>query len=82
MTRFGLGIWVLRETGDTTAYTAMLFFAILPVGLGSIFTGTLVDIWNRRIVMLLGNTVASVSTLVAALLYFGDVLAIWQLYIV
>ena len=82
MTRFGLGIWVLRETGDTTAYTAMLFFAILPVGLGSIFTGTLVDIWNRRIVMLVGNAVASLSTLVAALLYFGDVLAIWQLYIV
>ena len=51
----------------------MLFFAILPVGLGSIFTGTLVDIWNRRIVMLIGNAVASLSTLVAALLFFGDV---------
>ena len=82
MTRFGLGIWVLRETGDTTAYTAMLFFAILPVGLGSIFTGTLIDIWNRRIVMLLGNTVASLSTLVAAFLYFSGMLEIWHLYIV
>ena len=82
MTRFGLGIWVLRETGDTTAYTAMLFFAILPVGLGSIFTGTLIDIWNRRIVMLLGNTVASLSTLVAAFLYFSGALEIWHLYIV
>lgn len=82
MTRFGLGIWVLRETGDTTAYTAMLFFAILPVGLGSIFTGTLVDIWNRRIVMLVGNAVASLSTLVAALLYFSGALEIWQLYVV
>ncbi len=82
MTRFGLGIWVLRETGDTTAYTAMLFFAILPVGLGSIFTGTLVDIWNRRIVMLAGNAVASLSTLVAALLFFGDVMETWHLYIV
>ena len=82
MTRFGLGIWVLRETGDTTAYSAMLFFAILPTGLGSIFTGTLVDIWNRRVVMLIGNAVASLSTLVAALLFFGDVLEIWHLYIV
>ena len=82
MTRFGLGIWVLRETGDTTAYTAMLFFAILPMGLGSIFTGTLIDRWNRRVVMLIGNAVASLSTLVAALLFFGDVLEIWHLYIV
>ena len=82
MTRFGLGIWVLRETGDTTSYTALLFFAILPVGLGSLFTGTLVDIWNRRVVMLVGNTVASLSTLVAALLFFTDALEIWHLYLV
>ncbi|MCY3544792.1 MAG: MFS transporter [Chloroflexi bacterium] len=82
MTRFGLGIWVLRETGDTTAYSALLFFAVLPVGLGSIFTGTLVDRWNRRVVMLAGNTVASLSTLVAALLFFGGALEIWHLYIV
>ena len=60
----------------------MLFFAILPTGLGSIFTGTLIDRWNRRVVMLIGNAVASLSTLVAALLFFGDVLEIWHLYIV
>ena len=82
MTRFGLSIWVLRETGDTTAYSALLFFAVLPMGLGSIFTGTLVDRWNRRIVMLVGNFVASLSTLVAALLFFGGMLEIWHLFIV
>ncbi len=82
MTRFGLSIWVLRETGDTTAYSVLLFFAVLPVGLGSIFTGTLIDRWNRRKVMLIGNTVASLSTLVAALLFFGGALEIWHLFIV
>ena len=82
MTRFGLGIWVLKDTGDTTAYTALLFFAVLPVGLGSIFTGTLIDIWNRRVIMLIGNTVASLSTLVAALLFFSGALEIWHLFIV
>ncbi len=81
MTRFGLSIWVLRETGDTTAYSALLFFAVLPVGLGSIFTGTLIDRWDRRIVMLIGNAVASLSTLVAALLFFGGMLEIWHLFI-
>ena len=81
MTRFGLGIWVLLEIGDATAYTAMLFFAVLPLGLASIFTGTLIDIWDRRIVMLLGNVVASLSTLVVAILFFTDTLAIWHLYV-
>lgn len=82
MTRFGLSIWVLRETGDTTAYSALLFFAVLPVGIGSIFTGTLIDRWNRRVTMLIGNAVASLSTLVAALLFFSGALEIWHLFIV
>ena len=39
MTRFGLSLWVLTETGDVAAYTALLFFAFLPVGLGSLIAG-------------------------------------------
>lgn len=74
MTRFGLGIWVLEETGDAAAYTTLLFVAVLPLGLTSLFVGPLVDRWNRRWTMLLGNTAASASTLLIAVLYFADAL--------
>ncbi|MEM9955427.1 MAG: MFS transporter [Chloroflexota bacterium] len=81
MTRFGIGIWVFAETGDAAAYSALLFFAILPIGLGSLFAGPLVDRLNRKQVILVGNIVASLSTLVIAVFFFTDALEIWHLYI-
>ena len=81
MTRFGLGIWVLSETGNAAAYTTMLFFAVFPIGLGSLFGGPFIDRWNRRIIMIVANVVASLSTLVIAALFFLDSLALWQLYV-
>lgn len=81
MTRFGLGIWVFVETGDASAYTILLFFAVLPIGLGSLVAGPFVDRLNRKQVMIVGNVVASLSTLVIAGLYFAGVLALWHLYV-
>ncbi|MEM7344679.1 MAG: MFS transporter, partial [Chloroflexota bacterium] len=75
------GIWVLTETGDTTAFTILLFFAVLPVGLGSLFAGPLVDRWDRRWVLIMANLTASLSTLVVAVLFYIDALEIWHLYI-
>ncbi|MEM7799132.1 MAG: hypothetical protein AAF633_08085, partial [Chloroflexota bacterium] len=43
MTRFGLGFWVFAETGDASAYTTLLFFAVLPLGLGSLLAGPLAE---------------------------------------
>ena len=63
MTRFGLSLWVLTETGDVAAYTALLFFAFLPIGLGPLIAGPVVDRLDRRSVMLTANTIASTSTL-------------------
>ncbi|MEM7799992.1 MAG: MFS transporter, partial [Chloroflexota bacterium] len=62
ITRFGLGVWVFTQTGDATTFTILLFFAVLPVGIGSLFSGPLVDRWNRRRIMIVGNAVASLST--------------------
>ena len=81
MTRFGLALWVLGETGDTAEYTALLFFAFLPLGLGSLVAGPVVDRFDRRSVMLVANAVASLSTLAVATLYFTDRLEIWHLYV-
>lgn len=81
MTRFGLGIWVFTETNDAAAYSVLLFFAVLPLGLGSLFAGPFVDRFDRKRVMLIANTVASISTLAVAMLFFADLLAVWHLYV-
>ena len=81
MTRFGLGLWVLDQTGDIAAYTTLLVAAVLPLGIASLLVGPLIDRWNRRWTMIFANAGASAPTLVVALLYFGDMLAVWHLYI-
>lgn len=81
MTRFGLGIWVFIETNDAAAYSTLLFFAVLPLGLGSLIAGPIVDRLNRKTVMLVANASASFSTLIIAALFFTDLLELWHLYI-
>ena len=81
MTRFGLGLWVLDQTGDVAAYTTLLFAAVLPLGVASPLVGPLIDRLNRRWIMIFANAGASAPTLIVALLYFTDTLAVWHLYI-
>ena len=81
MTRFSLGLWVLDQTGDVAAYTTLLFVAVLPLGVASPLVGPLIDRWNRRWIMIFANVGASAPTLIVALFYFTDTLAVWHLYI-
>ena len=62
------------------AYSTLLFFAVLPLGLGSLVAGPIVDRLDRKRIMIVANIVASLSTLVIATLYFTDNLAQWHLY--
>lgn len=81
LTRFGLSVWVFEQTRDPEAYSTLLFFATIPLAFGSLVAGPLVDRWNRRQVLIVGNLVASLPTLVIMLLFFLDQLTIWHLYV-
>ncbi|MEN0060640.1 MAG: MFS transporter [Myxococcota bacterium] len=81
MTRFGLGIWVFETTRDVEAFSTLLFFAVLPLGLGSLVAGPIVDRLDRKRLMIVANAAASTSTLAVALLYFGNALELWHLYV-
>ena len=82
MTRFGLSVWVLAETGDTTTYTTMIFFAVFPAGLGALFTGPFIDRWDRRKLFIGANLIASLSILAMAILFFTDSMMLWRIYLV
>jgi MFS transporter, DHA3 family, macrolide efflux protein len=81
ISRFALGVWVYTETQDTTAYTTLLFFAVFPIGVGALMAGPVVDRWNRRNVMIISDTVAALSTLTVAFLYYLNALELWHLYL-
>ena len=81
MTRFGLGVWILAETENTSAYTTMMFFAVFPAGLGALFTGPFIDRWDRRKLFIGANLVASLAILAMAILFFTGSMTLWHLYL-
>ncbi|HEY7356632.1 MAG TPA: MFS transporter [Ktedonobacterales bacterium] len=81
LTSFVLGLWVLQRTQSVTQFALILLSGALPRIFLSPLAGALVDRWDRRWVMLLSDVGAGLSVLAVALLYFGQQLAIWQIYI-
>jgi len=81
MTRFALAIWAWQITGSATALALVAFFSYGPTVLMSPIAGALVDRWNRRLVMMLSDLSAGLSTIAILLLYTTGNLAIWHLYV-
>jgi len=81
MTRFGLSVWILAETGNMSAYTTMVFFAIFPAGLGALFTGPFIDRWDRHKLFIGANLIASIAILAMAMLFFTGSMTLWYLYL-
>jgi MFS family permease len=81
MTQFALTIWAYQETGSATALALVGFFSYFPTVIISPLAGALVDRWNRKLVMMLSDLAAGLSTIVVLLLYTTGRLEIWHLYV-
>ncbi|MBI4771673.1 MAG: MFS transporter, partial [Chloroflexi bacterium] len=81
MTGFALTIWAWKVTGSATALALVGFFNFGPTVLLSPIAGALVDRWNRKLVMMLSDLAAGLSTVAILLLYTTGRLQIWHLYV-
>lgn len=81
MTNFAMTIWAWELTEKATPLSLIFFFSRLPRVIAAIFAGLLVDRYNRKHLMMLGDTVAGVSTLVILFLLLRENLAIWHFYL-
>ena len=79
MTQFALTIWAYESTGSATALALVGFFSYAPTVIASPLAGALVDRWNRKVVMMLSDLAAGLSTIVVLILYSTGRLEIWQL---
>jgi len=79
LTVFGVIFWVWQETGSASALTLISFCSILPRIPMTVIAGGIVDRWNRKTLMILGDVNAAVCTAAVGLLYLGDRLQIWHL---
>jgi len=82
MTQFAPMIWVWEETGQATALALMGFFTFLPMMLMLPIAGSLVDRWNKKLAMMMGDLAAGLGTIAILLLYNSGSLEIWHLYVI
>jgi hypothetical protein len=80
MTTFAVSIWAWQETGQATALALAAFFGFGPQVLLSPLAGALVDRLDRKLVMILSDLAAGVTTIILLVLYSADQLEIWHLY--
>jgi MFS transporter, DHA3 family, macrolide efflux protein len=81
LTNFGLGVWVLTETGSVTQFALIIMFASVPAIVAAPFAGVIVDKWKRKWLMVISDFIAGISTIVIFVLIYFNVFEVWHLYI-
>ncbi|AFZ36206.1 major facilitator superfamily MFS_1 [Stanieria cyanosphaera PCC 7437] len=81
MTDFALTLWAWQITGSATALALIGFFSQLPRIVISLFAGIIVDRFNRKYLMMLGDAIAACATVGILILHLTGQLAIWHLYL-
>ena len=81
MTGFAITLWAWDLTGTATGLVLVGVISFIPGVLLSPFAGTLVDRWNRKLVMALADTGAAFSTAVLLVLFATGKAQIWHLYL-
>ncbi|MBD2523664.1 MFS transporter [Nostoc sp. FACHB-133] len=81
MTAFAFTIWVWELTHQVTAIALFGLFAQLPQVLIAPIAGFIVDRWNRKYLMIVGDTVSGVVAIAILLLYSTTHLQLWHLYL-
>jgi len=80
MTHFAITLWAWDLTQQATALALVGFFIQVPRMLATPLAGVIVDRCNRKYLMVVGDVVAAVSTLLLLWLYTNGRLQIWHLY--
>jgi DHA3 family macrolide efflux protein-like MFS transporter len=81
LTQFALTIWVFRETGQATQLALLGVFFMVPLLLMSPVVGVMVDRYDRKLMMMLSDLAAGVTTILVLTLYVSGSLEIWHLYV-
>jgi DHA3 family macrolide efflux protein-like MFS transporter len=78
---FALIWWMTETTGSAIVLATAAMFEFLPRVFVGPLAGTLVDRWNRRLVMLIADTITALATAVLIYLVWAGTLQIWHIYL-
>ena len=81
LTSFALGVSIYQTNGSIAQFSLIYLCAELPAILVAPLSGTIVDRYNRRWVMIISDSGAGLSTLALALLFWSDRWQIGYVYL-
>lgn len=81
LTSFALGVWVYQKTQSVTQFAFISVAIILPTVILSPIAGIFADRFNRRWIMILGDSGAALSTLMIVVIVSFGQLQIWHIYL-
>lgn len=82
MTSYALVIWSYTQKGSALMTALLMVSSYAPYVLLSIFAGALSDKWNKKLTMLVCDTIAALTTVIMLILLHHNALQIWHLYII
>src|ERR1043166_8261655 len=77
LTNFAISLWVLQRTGSVTQFGLLLLIVMLPSLLLTPIAGAVADRANRRLIMIMSDAGAAMSTLMIVLLFYFGYPSIW-----
>lgn len=82
MTSYALVIWSYSQKGSALMTALLMVSSYGPYVIFSIFAGALSDRWNKKVTMLVCDSIAALTTVVMLILLAGGRLEIWHLYVI
>jgi DHA3 family macrolide efflux protein-like MFS transporter len=79
---FALVWWLTETTGSATMLAIGTLLTILPGIVLGPFAGALVDRWNRRLVMLVADSVVALFSAWLAVLFWTGAIQLWHVYVI
>jgi len=80
LVQFALVWWMTEKTGSAAVLATGAFISFLPQVILGPFTGSLVDRWDRRKIMIYADAAIAVATLLLAVLFWLDFIQLWHVF--
>ena len=80
LVQFALVWWLIETTESATVLSIAMMISLLPRAILSPFAGALVDRWNRRLVMIIADSIIALSLVWLVFCFSIDTVQIWHVY--
>lgn len=79
--QFSIVLWISLETGSAEVLSYAMIAALLPQAVLGAFVGVFVDRWNRKWTMIGADSFVALCSAIIALLFYLDIVELWQIYL-